>query len=102
MTIARTRSETCPVAMLEAYIQRGRIQMGSDRKLFWPIVGGKCERLRDTGGMTYSRMRKLPKEKLEQLGFPSADFSLHNLRAGGATAAAVAGVPDRIFKKHGR
>ena len=46
-------------------------------------------------------MRELLKKKLEQLGFPSADFSLHSLRAGGATAAAAAGVPDRVFKKHG-
>ena len=26
----------------------------------------------------------------------------HSLRAGGATAAANAGVPDRFFKRHGR
>ena len=34
-------------------------------------------------------MRELLKKKLEQLEFPSADFSLHSLRAGGATAAAA-------------
>ncbi|KAL5497418.1 hypothetical protein EMCRGX_G013885 [Ephydatia muelleri] len=27
---------------------------------------------------------------------------MHSLRAGGATAAANAGVPDRLFKRHGR
>ena len=26
----------------------------------------------------------------------------HSLRGGGATAAANAGVPDRLFKRHGR
>ena len=26
----------------------------------------------------------------------------HSLRSGGATAAANAGVPDRLFKRHGR
>ena len=41
-------------------------------------------------------MRELLKKKLDELGF------LHSLRAGGATAAAAAGVPDRVFKKHGR
>jgi len=35
-------------------------------------------------------------------GFPAVDFGLHSLKAGGATAAAVAGVQDRLFKKHGR
>jgi len=39
---------------------------------------------------------------LSALGFPPVDFSPHSLRAGGATVAAVAGVPDRIFKCHGR
>ena len=29
-------------------------------------------------------------------------YSSHSLRAGGATTAAANGVPDRIFKKHGR
>ena len=27
---------------------------------------------------------------------------MHSLRAGGAMAAANAGVPDRLFKRHGR
>ena len=31
-----------------------------------------------------------------------ADFSLHNLRSGDASAAANAGVNDRLFKCHGR
>ena len=29
-------------------------------------------------------------------------ISTHSLRSGGATAAANAGVPDRLFKRHGR
>ena len=29
-------------------------------------------------------------------------FGLHSLRSGGASAAAAAGVEDRLFKKHGR
>ena len=70
--------------------------------MFRSIVGGKSKKLRNTGGISYSNMRELLKKKLEQLGFPAADFSLHSLRAGGATAAAAAGVPDRVFKKHGR
>jgi len=78
--------------------------MDSDKKLFRPIVNGKVQKLREDGGLTYSRMRELLKEKLQQLGFPPTDFSLHSLRAGGAiaAAAAAAGVPDRMFKRHGR
>ena len=101
VVVARTSSETCPVAMLETYIQRGGIQMDSSQKLFRPISNGRCEKLHESGGITYSRMRELLKQKLVELGFNAADFSLHSLRAGGATAAA-AGVSDRVFKRHGR
>ena len=102
VAIARTFTETCPVAMLESYICRGGIQMVSDKNLYRPIVNGKVQKLRKEGGLTYSRMRELLKEKLQELGFSSTEFSLHSLRAGGATAAAGAGVLDRIFKRHGR
>ena len=47
-------------------------------------------------------MREVLKEKLSQLGYAPESFSIHSLRAGGATTAANAGVPDRPFKWHGR
>ena len=75
--------------------------MDSQLLLFRPVIKGKGERLRDSGGLTYSRMKELFKQKLSQLGFEADDFRLHSLRAGGATAAAKAGIPDRIFKRHG-
>ena len=76
--------------------------MDSQLFLFRPIVAAKPARLRDSGKLTYSRVREILKQKLEQLGFASEAFSLHSLRAGGATAAAKSGVPDRLFKRHGR
>lgn len=45
-------------------------------------------------------MRELFHAKLEQLGYDKNQFSPHSLRAGGATAAA--GIPDRLFRRHGR
>ena len=47
-------------------------------------------------------MRELLLEKLEAIGLNPKLYGLHSLRAGGATAAANAGVPDRLFKRHGR
>ena len=47
-------------------------------------------------------MRELFLAKLKLLGFDTTKFSLHSLRSGGATAAANAGVADRLFKRHGR
>ena len=47
-------------------------------------------------------MRELFLAKWKELGFDPSQFGLHSLRAGGATTAANAGVPDRLFKRHGR
>ena len=71
--------------------------------LFRAITKTKSrEVLRSSGAISYDRLRELFKIKLEELGYPAANYGLHSLRAGGATAAANAGVPDRLFKRHGR
>ena len=58
--------------------------------------------MRKTGGLSYTRLRELLLSKISQLGYDPTLFSMHSLRAGGATAAANAGVEDRLFKHHGR
>ena len=71
--------------------------------LFWAIVSTKKdEYLRRGGSLSYSRLRELLLAKIEQLGMDPKLFGMHSLLAGGATAAANAGVPDRLFKRHGR
>ena len=50
----------------------------------------------------WPRVRELVLEKLKELGLDPKQFGLHSLRAGGASVAANAGVPDRWFKRHGR
>ena len=54
-------------------------------------------RLRPFGGISYSRVRELLLDKLKEVGLNPKVFGLHSLRSGGATAAANAGVPDRIL-----
>ena len=101
--VARTGTQTCPVAMLERYVAAAGITLSSPLRLFRGIVSTKRgERLRAAGSLGYARMRELLLTKLEQLGYDKRQFSLHSLRAGGASAAANAGVPDRLFKRHGR
>jgi len=39
---------------------------------------------------------------MTELGYPISGYRLHSLRAGGASVAAQAGVPDRLFRQHGR
>ena len=36
------------------------------------------------------------------IGLDPKQYGLHSLRSGGATTAANRGVPDRLFKRHGR
>ena len=77
--------------------------LDDQRPLFRPIQSTKKgESLRDAGRISYSCLRDLFRKKLADLGFPPNEFGLHSLRAGGATAAANAKVPDRMFKRHGR
>ena len=72
-------------------------------KLFiLPTYQGRKKGLRATGHLSYTRMRELLIDRLESLGYPAYQFGIHSLRSGGASAAAQAGVSDRLFKKHGR
>ena len=101
--VARTNSPTCPVAMMEQYYVQASLSHSSSLLLFRGITRTKHgERLRPTGGLSYTRMRELFVAKWKELGFDAKQFGLHSLRAGGASAAANGGVPDRLFKRHGR
>lgn len=100
---ARTKTQTCPVSMLERYMEMGNIPKESQRFLFRHIIKTKGgEQLKDGGVLSYSTLRDLFKAKVKQLGYPAEQFGLHSLQAGGASAAANADVPDRLFKRHGR
>ena len=101
--IARTNSDICPVAMLERYFRLANIQGHSDKLLFRGLTStkqGYC--LCPSGDLSYTRVRELGLEKLQELGLDPKQFGLHSLRSGGASAAANTGIPDRWFKRHGR
>ena len=101
--VARTKSCTCPVAMLERYMAVNSIPQDDQRYIFRPIQKTKNgERLREYGKISDTCLRDLFNKKIAALGFPAREFSLHSLRAGGATTAANAKVSDQLFKRHGR
>ena len=96
--IARTNSDTCPVHMLKSYLLQANIANNSQEFIFRSVTFCK-------GTNTYllrGRTRELLLDDIGSLGFDKAKFGLHSLRDGGATAAANAGINDRLFKKHGR
>lgn len=47
-------------------------------------------------------MREIFLRALSEVGVEPRKFGLHSLRSGGATAAANADIPDRLFKALGR
>ena len=52
-------------------------------------------------GISYTRAREIVKEAFKDISDVSK-ISLHSLRSGGASAAANAGILDRLFERHGR
>ena len=89
--------------MLEHYFQLAKISGSVDKFLFRGLTSTKQGyRLRASGGISYSRVCQLLLDKLKEVGLDPKEFGLHSLRAEGATAAANAGVPDRLFKRHER
>ena len=104
VVIARTGTNLCPVAMLERYLNLASVPAGqSDSFLFRGITHTKNgTKLREKGGLSYTTIREAVLQKLEAIGLDRRQYGLHSLRAGGASAAANAGVPDRMFKRHGR
>ena len=61
--------------------------------LFCGIIKTKQgEQLWASGSLSYTRTRELFLVKMEELGFDPNQFGLHSLSAGGASAAANAGV----------
>ena len=98
--IANLNTRYCPVKLLQRFLQEGK-HKESDflfRKVtVHPPTGAAY--LRDR--MTYSRARERIREMLEAIGLNAEEYGLHSLRSGGATQAAKAGVPDRLFQRHG-
>ena len=103
VVLAKTGHITCPFNLLSRYAQVANIDLSSNLKFFRTLLflRSKGYSLRSTG-ISYTRAREVVLGAFSQLGFPSRLFGLHSLRSGGATAAANAGVNDRLFKRHGR
>ena len=99
--IFRTGRKTCPVKALERYFTAAEICLEEELPLFRAIATPNSSSKVRHQGISYTRARELAKKAFDGITDTSS-ISLHSLRAGGATAAANVGVPDRLFKRHGR
>jgi integrase len=97
-------SDTCPVSILEKYLSLAHINSFSEEFLFRPLSKtGKGHRLvKNDKPISYTTIREAFKSCFKSIVPDIQSFSTHSLRAGGATAAANAGIGDRVFQRHGR
>ena len=88
----------CPVQVVERFLATA--EHAPDQCLFGKITTFKAgAKLR--GSMTYSRASETLHQCLQVAGITDGCYGLHSLRSGGATAAAQAGVAERLLQRHG-
>ena len=98
--IARSDISPCFVSVVEKFIKMGRHE--SNSRLFCQILKNeKRMHLRKEPYMSYSRANELIKQELQKPRLDPGVYGIHILRAGGASAAAALGIPDRLFQRQG-
>ena len=102
IVIGRSDLPTSPVSALEEYISGAQIDLSEDVPLFRALVTPRSKEMVRSQGINFTRARELVMDAFRGLTDVSK-LSLHSLiRAGGATSAANAGIPDRLLKRHRR
>ena len=104
VVIGASDSELCPVMHLKRYLRLAEIPDDSQEYVFRSLSSykGKYVLRKENKPMTYSRLREIFRANLAPFVDDLSKYGLHSLRSGGATAAANNGIPDRLFKRHGR
>ena len=102
--IARTGSSMCPYDILSEYLKLAQIDKDDEKYIFRGVTrvrAGVSMRKVDKP-ISYSTVRDVILTEIEAVGEDRSKYGVHSFRRGGATQAAIAGVDDRLFKKHGR
>lgn len=104
--IASNETELCPIKILKTYLELAEITETSDKDvyLFRALTSSKYKqslRKKNTP-LSYTRVREIILDAVKSIGLDPSKYGTHSLRSGGATCAANAEIPDRIFKQHGR
>ena len=90
--------------LLQAYLSGASISQNCNKFIFRPMSKHKSTHrlINDNRHISYTTFREQLKSDLSRILPNVSQFSTHSLRAGGATAAANAGVSDRIIQRQGR
>ena len=104
--IARTSSKLCPFTWITRYFVKANIQDCDKSYIFratYVNPRSNSEGLRKADKpLSYTTLSEMFQSRMVEIGFPRKEFSLHCLRAGGVTLAANPGVPEALYKQHGR
>ena len=100
IAVASSAKATCPVAMMNRCLERAGLSC--DSPLFCQLSKTKYGYKPRSKGLSYSRLRELVLEAFKDIVPDISAIGTHSLRSDGATAAANAGVPGRLFERHGR
>ncbi|CAH3184320.1 unnamed protein product, partial [Porites lobata] len=100
IVVASARKATCPVAMMNRYLERAGLSC--DSPLFCELSKTRCGYKPRFKDLSYSRLRELVLEAFKDIVPDISAICTYSLRSGGDTAATNAGVPDQLFKRHGR
>ena len=96
---------TCPLKALNLYADMAGIDFESDLPLFRGLNSVKAKTRMRKSKISYTRVRELVKEAFADSRPIDVNLiGVHSLRAlaGDASSAANNGIPDRLFKRHGR
>ena len=106
LLISRLNSDICPVKQAAHYLRISGLAQEYESFLFRGLAWNgstSSHTLRSVNQpISYSTARTGCLKLVVKIGLNPNDFGLHSARSGGATAAANRGVPDRLFKRHGR
>ena len=106
VVISRSSSQdACPVSIFKRYVSElERFPVEPSHYVFKPLTKSKLGHkfVSTNKPISYSTVREYFKSSFKDIVPDIAAFSTHSLRAGGASAAANAGVADRLFQRHGR
>ena len=104
--IAASASHLCPVTTLQQYLKMANITADGQRDqfIFRAITKTKTSaKLRKANRpLSYTRVRELLLQTCKSIGLSAKEYGTHSMRSGGASMVANAGLPDRLFKRHGR
>ena len=100
-----SNADTCPAKMLSRYLARIKQDpLEHDNYIFRPLLKSRTghKLVLVNKPLSYSTIRDHFKASFKDIVPDISRFGTHSLRAGGASAAANAGVNDRLFERHGR